>query len=131
MSVLLEKIQERGGQLSKSAQKLFSSSEGTPEKGMGLKGSGPATPWRIGLREEAPADRRRGEDRSRELRRETRPAQDAAESDQLQKRLLELEGDALSGRKPCLRRVSFCRSTGKTGSLQKLWPIRARDLRSK
>ena len=34
VSVLLEMIQERGGQLSKSAQKLFSSTEGTPEKGV-------------------------------------------------------------------------------------------------
>ena len=41
-------------------------------------------------------DRRRGEDRSREPRRETRPGQDGAEIDQLKKRLLELEGEVRS-----------------------------------
>ena len=39
VSILLEMIQEKGGQLSKAAQKLFSSSEGTPEKGLNLKGA--------------------------------------------------------------------------------------------
>ena len=41
-------------------------------------------------------DRRRGEDRSREPRRESRPSQDGAEIDQLKKRLLELDGDVRS-----------------------------------
>ena len=97
VSVLLEMIQERGGQLSKSAQKLFSSTEGTPEKGVDAsKGAGPATPRRKGLREETPADDCRGGDRSREPRRETRVGQNTSEIDQLKKRLLELEGDVRS-----------------------------------
>eukprot|EP00435_Cladocopium_sp_Y103_P042487 s1035_g11.t1 len=98
VGILLEMIQERGGQLSKSAQKLFSSSEGSPEKGHeGPKDGGFTTPQGQKFKGDRPtAGKGRGKDRSREPRRNSQQQDERSEVEMLKKRLLELEGDVRS-----------------------------------
>ena len=70
VNILLGMIQDKGGQLSKSAQKLFSSEENTPEKPRVKKTTVEQTATgRKSLMERNPADEGRGKDRSRDPRR--------------------------------------------------------------
>ena len=95
VNILLGMIQDKGGQLSKSAQKLFSSEENTPEKPRVKKTTVEQTATgRKSLIERNPADEGRGKDRSREPRRNT--SKETLELDHLRKRVKELEGDARS-----------------------------------
>ena len=90
LEVLLNMIQERGGKLSKTMGKVFSSNEGTPEK------SGPSkmlerTPAGKGRGGASPAGVRRGDGF-----RSPDPNQSATEVADLKRRIEELEGDARS-----------------------------------
>ena len=107
VNILLEMIQERGGRLSKSAQKLFSSTEGTPDKSAhgregrpdtprGHQGQGDRRPADDGRGRDRSADDRRDRDRSRERRRDFHPGVPRSEIEVLKKRLSELEGDVRS-----------------------------------
>ena len=96
------------------------------------QGAGPATPRQKGLREETPADVCRGEDRSREPRRETRPGQNAAEIDQLKQRLLELEGDVRSEGSRAFDASAFAGALEKQAKVMtEALTVRARDPRSR
>ena len=94
LEVLLHMIQERGGKLSKTMGKVFSSNEGTPEKSP--ENSGPSTvldytPAGRGCGESSPAGLGHGDGfRSPAIE---RPAAEVAD---LKRRVAELEGDARS-----------------------------------